>query len=94
MAAGLGAAGAEDEANEDNHEDEHRDDGKEDPDNRGHLDSLNSCIKVKTKILRAASNQKVNDSYDGNRKVIVTNISSRNFQQSVQNNIFLEKPWI
>ena len=50
VAAGLGAAGAEDETNEDNHEDEHRDDGKEDPDNRGHLDSLNRCIKVKSNI--------------------------------------------
>ena len=56
VAAGLGAAGAEDEANEDNHEDEHRDDGKEDPDNRSNLNSLNSCIKVKRHIQRAASN--------------------------------------
>ena len=52
MAAGLGAAGAEDEANEDNHEDEHRDDGKEDPDNRSNLNSLNSCIISKSNIKR------------------------------------------
>ena len=50
VAAGLGAAGAEDETDEDNHEDEHGDDGKEDPDNRGHLDSLKRCIKVKRNI--------------------------------------------
>ena len=50
VAAGLGAAGPEDETDEDNHEDEHGDDGKEDPDNRSHLDSLNSCIISKSNI--------------------------------------------
>ena len=42
VAAGLGAAGPEDEADQDDHQDQDRDDGQEDPHYGGHLDSLNS----------------------------------------------------
>ena len=40
LSARLGAAGSEDEANEDDHEDQHGDDSQEYPDQRGDGESL------------------------------------------------------
>ena len=42
VAAGAGAAGPKQEADQDDHQDQHGDDGQEDPHQGGHLDGLDS----------------------------------------------------